>query len=155
MYFFSLYFTNKRKVSMFNSFYQIRRLINKGETAEIVAMYISKQNNMVNLDLEDLPNELLLKILSYLKINSIISCGLLSKRIRFISHDISLWQKINLHQKTVPTKFLKFVMKNGCKYLSLSCAKLKENSTLQRKSDIRFLKDLRLNLKNYSYMVKD
>ena len=95
---------------------------------------------MVNLDLEDLPNELLLKILSYLNINSIISCGLLSKRIRFISHDVSLWQKINIYQKTVPTKFLKFVMKNGCKYLSLSCAKLKENSTLQRKSEIRFLK---------------
>ena len=109
---------------------------------------------MINLELEDLPNELLLKILSYLNINSIISCGLLSKRIRFISHDASLWQKINLYQKTVPTKFLKFVMKNGCKYLSLSCAKLKENSTLQRKSDIRFLKDLRLNLKNESFIVK-
>ena len=101
---------------------------------------------MVNLELEHLPNELLLKILSYLSIKSIISCGLICKRIRFISHDVSLWQKINLYQKTVPTKFLKFVMKNGCKYLSLSCAKLKENSTLQRKSEIRFLKDLRLNI---------
>ena len=99
---------------------------------------------MINLELEDLPNELLLKILSYLNIASLTSCGLICKRIRFISHDVSLWQKINLYQKTVPTKFLKFVMKNGCKYLSLSCAKLKENSTLQRKSEIRFLKDLRL-----------
>ena len=101
---------------------------------------------MINLELEDLPNELLLKILSYLNIASLISCGLISKRIRFISHDASLWQKINLYQKTVPTKFLKLVIKNGCKYLSLSCAKLKENSTLQRKSEIRFLKDLRLNI---------
>ena len=41
------------------------------------------------------------------------------KRLRSISKDESLWRKVNLSRKFVPTGFLKMVFENGCKYLSL------------------------------------
>ena len=49
------------------------------------------------LNLEDLPNELILKVLSFLETIDLICCGQLSKRIRAISHDESLWEKLNLY----------------------------------------------------------
>jgi hypothetical protein len=49
------------------------------------------------LQLENLPSELILKVLSFLETIDLICCGQLSKRIRAISHDESLWQKMNLY----------------------------------------------------------
>ena len=49
------------------------------------------------LKLEDLPNELILKVLCFLETIDLICCSQLSKRIRAISHDESLWQKMNLY----------------------------------------------------------
>ena len=51
---------------------------------------------MSNLQLDDLPAEIILKVLSYLESKVIFLCGQVSKRIRAISHDESLWEKINL-----------------------------------------------------------
>ena len=48
----------------------------------------------------------------------------MSKRIRSISMDESLWESVNLLFKKVPIGFLELVIKNGCKYLSLFGAKL-------------------------------
>jgi hypothetical protein len=48
----------------------------------------------------------------------------MSKRIRAISMDESLWEKINLLFKKVPIGFLGLVLRNRCKYLSLFGAKL-------------------------------
>ena len=74
-------------------------------------------------ELEDLPNEVLLKIFSYVNHNYLIRCGQLSKRMKSICHDSSLWQKIELKPKlgilNVPTGFINFALSNGCKYLSL------------------------------------
>ena len=73
-----------------------------------------------NKSLPNMPNEVLLKIMSYLDIKSLLKCGQLSKRLRIISYDETLWVKIILSEgQKVPTEFLKFVLENGCKYLSL------------------------------------
>ena len=48
------------------------------------------------LKLEDMPDEIILKVLSYLDLLNLIRCGQLSMRIRSISHDKTLWQKVNL-----------------------------------------------------------
>ena len=70
--------------------------------------------------LPNMPDEVLLKILSYLDIRSLLKCGQLSKRIRIISYDETLWVKIILSEgQMVPTEFIEFVIENGCKYLSL------------------------------------
>ena len=68
--------------------------------------------------LEDLPNEILVKISDYLKINDLIRCGQMSKRIRSIANNELLWQKINLKSKDkILTGFLQRILKNGCQYL--------------------------------------
>ena len=70
--------------------------------------------------LANMPDEVLLKIMSYLDIKSLLKCGQLSKRLRIISFDETLWVKIILSEgQMVPTEFIKFVLENGCKYLSL------------------------------------
>ena len=80
--------------------------------------------SLTDLQLENMPDEVILRILSFVQIEDILRCGQLSKRIRAISHDESLWIKIYLAWKKVPNKFLELVLNNGCNYLSLSCAKL-------------------------------
>lgn len=72
--------------------------------------------------LEDMPNEVLLKILNYLDIKDILSCAQTSKRINTISHDRSLWQKVNLSGKKVPSDILRLVLNKGCKFLNLKKA---------------------------------
>jgi len=70
--------------------------------------------------LEDLPDEVILKIFSFLDIKDILRCSQMSKRIRSISNDPSLWQKLNLSWGTVPYEFIEKANQNGCKYLSMA-----------------------------------
>ena len=69
---------------------------------------------------QDLPDELILKILSYLEVKDLISCGQLSKRTRNISQDRSLWVTANLEKKFVKTELLEMILGKGCKILNLS-----------------------------------
>ena len=101
---------------------------------------MAKYQDSSALLLEDLPNEILLKIFSYLDISDIIHCGQMSKRFRKISHDELLWQKVNLSHRTVTSEFLKFILDNvGCKYLSLHFATLTGNLSLNKPSQLRYL----------------
>jgi hypothetical protein len=102
---------------------------------------------MVTLQLEDLSNELIVKVFSYLEIKELIRCGQLSKRIRIISHDQSLWQKMNLSSdpwekctNKVPAEFLHMVIRNGCKYLSLNSGQIQSDLKLNRVSSLVYLK---------------
>ena len=85
---------------------------------------MNKRQKLSILQLEDLPNEILMKIFKNLDVKDLLRCGQMSKRIRAISMDESLWEKINLLFKKVPIGFLGLVLRNGCKYLSLFGAKL-------------------------------
>ena len=88
--------------------------------------------------IQDLPDEVILKVIKYLDLNKLVKFGEVSKRMRAISSDQSLWQKINLGQNRpgdhwyphsnsiidVPTNFVKMAIENGCQYLSLLYMKL-------------------------------
>ena len=74
--------------------------------------------------LEDLPDEIILKIFSLLDIKEILKCGQVSQRIRAISNDESLWLQLNLGYGDIPYRFLEKAFENGCIYLSLDCAHL-------------------------------
>ena len=100
---------------------------------------MAKRLKLSSLQLEDLPNEVLLKVLSYVEIRDLICCGQISKRIRTISHDESLWQKLNLCKREIPTEFLEFVINNGCKYLSISYCKLVGVFPLSILSQLKYL----------------
>ena len=50
---------------------------------------------------QDLPDELVLEVLKNSETKDLISCGQVSRRIRRISHDGSLWVTANLEKKIV------------------------------------------------------
>ena len=72
------------------------------------------------LNLEDLPHEVILQILTYSETKDLTSCGQLSKRIRRISRENSLWMTANLKKKIVKTELLEMILSKGCKILNLS-----------------------------------
>ena len=64
-----------------------------------------------NCNFNDLPNEILSKILDYLHIKDLIRCGQTFKRLRFAVHDEFLWKKVNLSNKTlVPAGLLQMIL---------------------------------------------
>ena len=74
-----------------------------------------KNSNNPVLNVENLPNEILLKIFDYMDIEDLIICGLVSRRIRMIVHDHSLWQKVNAHPKiTLPKGLLELIPATLC-----------------------------------------
>ena len=62
---------------------------------------------------QDLPDELILKILSYSEIKDLITCGHVSKRTKRISLDNSLWMRAKLQKKIVKTELLEMILKVG------------------------------------------
>ena len=92
---------------------------------------MAQRQNMSALKLEDLPDEMLEKVFSYLKIGDLIHCGHVSKRLRNIWNIESLWQSVALVSNTnyytiykVQTDFIIFLLDKGCQYLDLQDVEL-------------------------------
>ena len=71
------------------------------------------------LSFQDLPDELLLKILSYSETKDLISCSQISKRIRRITYDSTLWVTANLKKKIVKAELVEMILGKGCRILNL------------------------------------
>ena len=99
----------------------------------------SKRQKISNLLLEELPDEIVLKILSYLNITHLICCSQLSKRFAAICLDESLWQKINLYKSCVPSSFISKILNNGCKYISLDQALIDGRLDLKSACKLEYL----------------
>ena len=84
--------------------------------------------------LNDLPDEIILKICTYLSTKDLIRCGQVSNRFRNICQDVTLWYQINLCGKKVPGKFIHKILDNGCKYLSLANSRINGSLHLAKKS---------------------
>ena len=91
------------------------------------------------LNFGDLPNELILKVFSYSEPKELISSGQVSKRLRTISRDESLWQEVNLSQKIVKTVLLELILNMGCISLNLSNSTILGRLSLLGKSQLRNL----------------
>ena len=87
----------------------------------------------------DLPDELILEVLSYTEIADVLKCGQVSKRIRTISNDNSLFQTVDLSDKYVKTDLLAAVLNKGCKSLNLSDSSIWGNLSLIQNSRLRKL----------------
>ena len=87
----------------------------------------------------DLPDELLLKVFSHTETADILRCGQVSKRMRNISNDNSLFQRVNLRNKIVKTDFLVTLLNKGCKSLNLSDSALWGDLTVIPKSQLGIL----------------
>ena len=91
--------------------------------------------------LENLPNEILLKIFNYMnpKIKELLLCGHVSRRIRSVAHDHSFWQNVNLFPKnTVPTGLIQLILEHGCKKLN-TCSQISGTLMLNQESQLEFL----------------
>ena len=88
---------------------------------------------------QDLPLELILKILSYSEIKALITCGQVSKRIRKISHDNSLWMTASLEKKIVKTELLEMILEKGCMALKISNCYILGSLSSNIKSQLRTL----------------
>ena len=99
--------------------------------------------------LENLPNEILLRIFDYLnpKIKELLLFGQVSRRIRSIAHDQSLWQNMNLFpRRIVPVGLLQLILENGCKRINTS-SQIVGTLTLNQESQLEFLNiDLSANI---------
>ena len=118
-------------LSLFYRFLQFRNFRLNLNTMEDLSIHSEKKIfNMANIQnslavqFEDLPDEMILKILENLDMKSLANCVTVSKRIRAICKDVTTFQKINLFRREVPTGFLQLVLNSGCKYLCLSEAKM-------------------------------
>ena len=95
------------------------------EMSSIVALlqaaeYIERHEKGMRKNWQDLPDELILKILTYSEVKGLLCCGQVSKRIRRISHDGTLWVTASLNNKVVKTELLELILCKGCKILNIS-----------------------------------
>ena len=80
---------------------------------------MSKRQKLSSFHFECLPDEILLKILSFMDIKGVLRCGKVSNRLRAISHDKMLWTKLKLLGRQVHYRFIEKAVQNGCEYLNL------------------------------------
>ena len=106
---------------------------------------LKKQKKVKNLEmstikLEDISDEIILKVLGCLELLDIVRFGHVSKRFRAISQDETLWQKISLCGNVcVPAELLDTVLQNGCMYLDLRCTTVEGNLSPETKSKLKYL----------------
>ena len=92
------------------------------------------------LNFQDLPDEVVLRILRYSETRDLISCGRVSRRIRRISYDSTLWVAANLEKKIVKTELLEMILRKGCKILNLRNSMILGNLSSNIKSHLRILR---------------
>ena len=109
---------------------------------ENLPMPTAKRRKTSSFPLEDLPEEIILKIFSFLDRKNLFRVSLVSKQTWNISQDSSMfqrWLKINFYNKTLPTSLLEKVIAKGCKYLSLQHATLEGNLRLEKRTALKYL----------------
>ena len=76
--------------------------------------------------MEILPNEVWLKVFSYLGVQDLNRCAAVSKQFQKFAYDKGLWQKlpINLGAKRVPVEFIRQIVERGISYLNLDAAEI-------------------------------
>ena len=94
--------------------------------------------------LEDLPEEIILKILGQVNIRDLFRCSFVNKKIRKIAHDKSLWEKMNLRSRRsnvdVPAELFVKLLEKGCEYLSLPFTyDVKGTATFENNMKLKYL----------------
>ena len=93
--------------------------------AEISSSNLPNTKTLGNLQLDDIPNEIILKILRKLKLKYLLICAQVCKRINVICMDETLYHKMDFSRRTIPTRIVELALQRGCKNLSLRHSKLK------------------------------
>ena len=91
------------------------------------------------LNIQDLPDEVFLKIFGSSETKDLLTYVQVSKRIRKISHDSTLWVTANLWKKIVKTELLEMILSKGCRILNLSNSTIVGSLSSNMKPNIRSL----------------
>ena len=91
--------------------------------------------------LERLPDEMLVRIFSYLTIQELclLRDSHVSTRIRRICNDKSLWKKVDLSGQKVKAEFIKTILENGCENLNLQNTLIDGSIKLSKISKLTYL----------------
>ena len=100
---------------------------------------MSKRLKRSRLELESLPDEMLLKIFRYMNMQELLQYGQVSKRIRAICSDESLWKDIELIQKRVKAEFIKSILDRNCEALDIRDTVIDGCVQLNRPSKLAYL----------------
>ena len=68
--------------------------------------------------IENLPDEILLKIFAFLQPKDVVQCLQVSTTFRRISKDETLWQKLHIQNEKIPVKLIGQVLGYGLRHLS-------------------------------------
>ena len=100
---------------------------------------MAKRQKLSFVELDDMPDEIILKIFTFLDIKEILQCGQVSQRIRAISNDESLWLQLNFFKGYVPYRLLEKAAENGCRYLSVAAACLYDSEHSKMPLNLKYL----------------
>ena len=80
-----------------------------------------QKSESVTVKIEDLPNEMLVKIFNYLDAKSLGDCAQMSQRFRSIICDLSGkdWETVIKNNTKIPASLVYFALSVGCKTLHL------------------------------------
>ena len=90
--------------------------------------------------IQEVPDEILVKIFSLISIKDLCKVSQVSHRMRKISQDNCLWREIRIWAQVVPKKFMQKMIKFEVQYLSLECCFIKP-------LPVELLKENNMNLK--------
>ena len=110
---------NKRNICECEPFYYSTQVLTRAKRKKISSLY----------SIEDFPNEILLKIFTYLEFKDLGYCSQISRRFREISQSRPLWETVIENNQRIPAGFIWHALTLGCKYLHL------ENSTITVTND--------------------
>jgi len=100
---------------------------------------MSKRLKRSRLELESLPDEMLLKIFRYMNMQELLQYGQVSKRTRAICSDESLWKDIELIQNRVKSEFIKSILDRNCEALDIRDTVIDGCVQLNRPSKLAYL----------------
>ena len=78
------------------------------------------EQNCEDVNIETLPNEVILNIFAHLTIKDLGRCAQISKNFCALAYDKSVWTKVLVTSGIVPNKLLEQALSRGTKYLGLS-----------------------------------
>ena len=94
--------------------------------------------------MEKVPNEIIVKIFSYLSHRELIGCAKVSKRFEELTKNEELWKRINWTEKSVNFEGMEYALACGTKYLKLHKSQIRylAMTHFETKSKLKYL-DLR------------
>ena len=95
--------------------------------------------DLTSPQLQDLPDEIILKIFAFLYKKDLLHVAQVSKRTSVLSQDYSLWHCVSFKKKKVSTVCLQQVINRKCKVLGLQFAKVEDTLNLRCHSELKQL----------------